>query len=88
MLMAAMAVMVATALMAQVETGGMVETVLLVVGAMEAMAVTVSGVKGETVAMEVTVPLEAAEVVPGGKDLKEMGTMEITETRDKRTSKT
>jgi len=88
MLMVAVAVKVATALMAQAATGGMVETVLLVVEAMEAMAVTASGVKEGTVAMEVTVPLEAAEVVPGVKDLEEMGAMEIMEKKDKGTLKT
>jgi hypothetical protein len=88
MLMAAAVAKVATALMAPVATGGMVETVLLVVEAMEAMVVTASGVKGETVAMEVTVPPKAAEVAPVGKDLEEVGAMEIMETRDRRTSKT
>ena len=87
MLMAAMVVMVATAPMAQVATGGMVETVLLVVEAMEAMVVTASGVEVGTAAMEVTVPLEAAKVVPEVKDLEEMGAMEIMETRDRELQK-
>ena len=66
MLMAAAVAKVATVLMAQVATGEMVETVLLVVEA-----------------MEVTVPLKAAEVVLEVKDLEEMGAAEIMETRDK-----
>jgi hypothetical protein len=88
MLMAVVVVMVAAALMAQVATEGIVETVLLVVEATEATVVTVSRVKVGTVAREVTVLLEAARVVPGGKDLEEVGAMEIMETRDKGTSKT
>jgi len=74
--------------MAQVVTGGVVETVLLVVEAMEAMVVTANGVKVGMVAMEVMVPLEVAAAVLGVKDLEEMEAMEIMETEDKGISKT
>jgi ABC-type microcin C transport system permease subunit YejB len=88
MLMAVVAVMAATALVVQVATGGMVETVPLVMEAMGATVVAASMVKVGTAAMEVTVPLEAAEVVPGVRDLEEMGAMEIVETGDNGASKT
>ena len=74
--------MAATVLMAQVAAGEMVETVLLVAVVMEAMVVTASGVEVGTVASEVTVLLGVAAVVPEGKDLEEMGAMELVETRD------
>ena len=64
MLMAGVGEMVVTALLAPVAMEGMVETVLPVVEVMAARGVTASRVKVGTVAMEVTVPLEVAEVVP------------------------